>query len=288
MFVSELDDLEKELQKSVARINDLEKRVSDAQDEIYQSCEYRTMKKKAEMLENVEKEKHDLEKQLEKMCELEGKVKVLQKRVCEADSLEKEVRRLKCQCEGFKRVQEENYQLKAEKEQINKCLGELRAEREQLQKKLSELSKYIEECQKICCERNCLQIEVDHLREKAQQLEVIRIERDRLLLRIDELESLENELLQLVSFDHKSCRYVNAYILSQVEINQVTNREKDALRRQVCEYECIIADQEDELKTLITQVDHMSAAGENQQVFNLEKLTMDVSQYYTNPICNCC
>lgn len=120
---------------------------------------------------------------------------------------------------------------------------------------------------------------------KAKEAEVLKVERDRMKMRLDELAGIEAEYMKLLDktrgFDAiKSERdmYKKKYeellglececdiLRSQLERNKNVDKERDALQRQVRECECCIADQEDEIKRLVTHIDRISNNKDDQQV----------------------
>lgn len=57
-------------------------------------------------------------------------------------------------------------------------------------------------------------------------------------------------------------------MLCYMQVEQVKNVsiERDIARRQCCDLECILADQEDEIQALVSHVDRLSRGIDNQQV----------------------
>lgn len=120
---------------------------------------------------------------------------------------------------------------------------------------------------------------------RAKDAEVMKLERDRLKNRVDELAGIEQEYMALLDktrgFDQIKAErdmYKQKYeellglececdiLRSQVDKSKDASKERDALQRQVRECQCTIADQEDEIKRLVAHVDRLSDGKDDQQV----------------------
>lgn len=114
---------------------------------------------------------------------------------------------------------------------------------------------------------------------------MMQVERDRLQMRVDELAGMEAEYMKLLDktrgFDAIKAErdmYKQKYeellglececdmLRAQLENAKDVDKERDALQRQVRECECCIADQEDEIKRLVTHVDRLTNGRDDQQV----------------------
>lgn len=202
-----MENLEKELIESNKKVKELENKMLNVKNDILESDEYKKLLRKSDILDDVIKEKEELEKNLNKLNTTQSKIKNLQKRAGEADYLDEQLLKSKEHIEELEKCvlqyQNDTCNLKTEKDHLVTCLDNSRIEINDLLKKINEMNKYITDCQALCCERNCLQIEVERLRDKAQLAELLKVEKDRLMLRIEELESLEMEVLQLVIMTRK-------------------------------------------------------------------------------------
>lgn len=126
------------------------------------------------------------------------------------------------------------------------------------------------------------------LKSKAMEAEVLKVERDKLQMRVNELADIEAQYLKLLDktrgFDAmKSERdmYKQKYeellglececdiLKAHLENAKDIDKERDALQRQVRECECCIADQEDEIKRLITHIDRLTNGKDDHQVNKL-------------------
>lgn len=120
---------------------------------------------------------------------------------------------------------------------------------------------------------------------KAKEGEVVKLERDQLRMRVDQLANIEAQYMDLLDktrgFDaikNERDLYKQKYeellglececdiLRAQLETVKDIDKERDALQRQVRECECCIADQEDEIKRLVTHIDRLTNGKDDQQV----------------------
>lgn len=123
------------------------------------------------------------------------------------------------------------------------------------------------------------------MKSKGKEAEVLKVERDQLKMRVDQLADIEAKYMQLLDktrgFDaikNERDMYKQKYeemlglececdiLRAQLEGAKEINKERDALQRQVRDCECCIADQEDEIKRLVTHVDKLTNGKDDQQV----------------------
>lgn len=113
----------------------------------------------------------------------------------------------------------------------------------------------------------------------------MKLERDQLRMRVDQLANIEAQYMDLLDktrgFDalkNERDLYKQKYeellglececdiLRAQLENVKDIDKERDALQRQVRECECCIADQEDEIKRLVTHIDRLTNGKDDQQV----------------------
>lgn len=205
------------------------------------------------MLDDVMKERDSLHARLARMEGLDDEVRELKERANRADQCAKELEALRNELGDGRRASQD----KNQNDKLRKQASDLAAAEQELEK----------------------------LRYRAKEAEVLRIERDKLKERLDELAGLEEEYMDLLEklkalegieaerdmYKDKceellELEYEAEVLRAQVERARDILAERDALQRQLREYECCIADQEDEIKRLVSHIDRMTDGRDEQQV----------------------
>ncbi|KAF2879372.1 hypothetical protein ILUMI_26797 [Ignelater luminosus] len=243
--------------------------------------EIETFRKRSQMLDNVMDERNNLQKRLDKLKGMEGELKALKKKADRVDELERLLGVANEEATNVRRNSAFEIQnLKAQREASAAELETAKLEREQLRMKTTDMA--------------AVEEEVERLRYRAKEAEVLRMERDRLKVRIDELSAVEVEYMQLLDktrgFENIRAEremYKQKYeellglececdmLRAQVERFTELDREREALLRQIRDCECCIADQEDEIKRLVTHIDRLSQ-GSNQQQDRMQRALCDM------------
>lgn len=208
----------------------------------------------------------------------------LHARLARMEGLEDEVRDLKERANRADQLAKELDALRGELGQGRRASQDMQNERDSLRKQVSGLA--------------AAEQELEKLRYRAKEAEVLRIERDRLKERLDELAGLEEEYLDLLEklkalegieaerdmYKDKceellELEYEAEVLRAQVDRARDILAERDALQRQLREYECCIADQEDEIKRLVSHIDRMTDGRDEQQVIFIVFYNAQVWQY---------
>lgn len=199
--------------------------MSCVKEEVLQSQEINELRSKSILLDSIKSERDDLLCRLESMGEVEGQLKEAKALLNQSQLMESELTRLKLENSELRTLkckyecQNENLRLlKDEKDEINAYLECVRLERDEMREKLHEITTYVQDFNTLQCERKCMQAELDALRNRAQEAEVLKLERDRMNLRIEELEVIEMEVLQLVSFRMNIHKAIDVEYVMVVEL----------------------------------------------------------------------
>ncbi|XP_017775812.1 PREDICTED: LOW QUALITY PROTEIN: early endosome antigen 1-like [Nicrophorus vespilloides] len=235
----------------------------------------------------------------EQVAILNEKVDKLKEVTKERDRLQESVTRLETELQGYEGLSDEVESFKKK----SKMLDDVLEERESLHKRLSRMkgmedellelkrkAARVDELERLLAEMegkcgvDISEAELEALRLRAQEADVLRIERDRMKVKLDELGSMDDELKEL---ENKSksiealqnerdqlkdrCAELEAMLSDynnlkrQLDEAQAMNDERDAYLRKVRDCECVIADQEEEINRLVSHVDRLSKGQEKEQ-----------------------
>lgn len=294
---AELKKRLKDLRRKFAKLNEImddrdkcKRRVQQLEAELLKYGdlpeEIEIFRRRSQMLDNVVDERNNLQKRLDKLRGMEEELKTLKKKVDRVDELERLLDAANGEVTNIRRNSALEIQtLKSQKEASTVELENAKTERDMLIMKTTDMAAAVEE-------------EVERLRYKAKEAEVLRIERDRLKVRIDELSTVEAEYKKLLdktrgfeSLRAEKEMYKQKYeellglececdmLRAQVERFKQLDNEREALLRQIRDCECCIADQEDEIKRLVTHIDRLSQGSNQQQVIFYGILNIQVWQF---------
>lgn len=263
-----LDDLKRKVAKLNETIEERDKlraRCQQLENELLQygdlPQEIEVFRERSKILDNVIEERDSLHKRLKELEGLEDEVMELKKRADLADRLQKELDALRG------KLDTETRSRRASEEAV-RSLGDIGNERDMLLRQLE-----------------AMQQEMERLKYRANEADALRMERDRLKARVDELAAMETEYMELLNklrmfetIKAERDMYKSKYeellglececdiLRAQLANARQTDAERDALMRQVRECECCIADQEDEIRRLICHIDRLTLGNDEQQV----------------------
>ncbi|KAF7266369.1 hypothetical protein GWI33_020394 [Rhynchophorus ferrugineus] len=256
------------------------------------------LKDKLEILESLTKERdmlaervNYLEKELKQYKDVPDNVELLKNRSSMLDTVLEERDKLSLKVKSVKDMEQElaKYKLKAERvddlerELKNMSRGD-RSSGINIRKSKSMADNLEKELQNVTSERDAMSRRIDSMKKemenqkaKAMEAEMLRLERDRLQIKLNELSDLqiqhEDMINKMKIFDNIKAErdmYKQKYeevlemecqcemLKAQVDEARIIGRERDQLQKQVQDLETCICEQEDEIKNLVLQVDSIS------------------------------
>lgn len=117
--------IEQKLVEARARIEELEDLVNTARDSVICSAEYKALKSRSDQLDQVQKEKEELQRLLDCKCNLEDKLRMMKRRADDADDLERQIKSLKDEINELERFRKKAeflaQELRSIREENNCC-----------------------------------------------------------------------------------------------------------------------------------------------------------------------
>ncbi|XP_060518388.1 uncharacterized protein LOC132697113 [Cylas formicarius] len=254
----DLQDKLHDLERVTQERDDLKNKVCLLEQKLmqYQNLpdELGTIRSSTEMLDSVMKERDKLSQKIKQLKDMEKEVLKLRKKADRVDELERELR------SHSKLEKSSGTELKKSQsmyENLERELKNTKSERDAMAKRIENLKK-----------------EVDSNKSKIREAEMLRLERDGLQIKLNELNEIQAQfevvMEKLKTFDtikDERDMYKQKYeeilemecrcemLQSQVDEAHFMIRERDHLKKQVHDLETCICEQENEIKRLISQMD---------------------------------
>ncbi|KAJ8920804.1 hypothetical protein NQ315_004945 [Exocentrus adspersus] len=227
---------------------------------------------RSKMLDSALEERDKMSKKVDQMKGMEDELNQLRKRSSRVDELEEE---LKSFNRNDKNIGSELKKTKSRCCCLEKELQNVKMERDSMRTRIEYMKK-----------------EIETLRAKSKEAEIYKLERDKLQLKINEYSHMqvqyENLMLKCKCLENVAAEkevYKRKYeevvafesqgdvLRSQSEKARCVERERDALIKQVGDLECCICEQEEEIKKLVMQIDHLYRNKDENQCRMREALT---------------
>ncbi|KAJ8954424.1 hypothetical protein NQ318_011099 [Aromia moschata] len=259
--VKDLEETTKERDALASRVKKLEKELLQYQDLPDDIDVYRDRSK---MLDSALEERDKMNVKVEQMKDLENELNYLRKKAARVDELEQE---LKFYSKNDTNANIELRKTKSRCSCLERELQNVKMERDTMGKRIEHMKR-----------------EMDILRSKSKEAEMLKLERDRLQIKLNELSHVqvqqENLLLKCKCLENAAKErdtYKQKYdeilsmecqcemLRSQVDAARDLARERDGLVKQVKDLEACICEQECEIKNLVTQIDGMSRNKDEKQ-----------------------
>ncbi|CAG9835286.1 unnamed protein product [Diabrotica balteata] len=249
--VSELDDVNKDECEACnslkMKIKTLERRLAQCSNTIPEDFE---IFKNQSLLDNALAERDEMQKKIERIHELESQLDEYKKKAARTEDLENQLIRVQ-------REKTSNYDLRKVQSKcvcVQRELENVKAERDAILKRL-----------------DLMKEEMERLRAKAKEAEVLLIERDKLQIKVNGMSHVQNhnENLRLKckcleNAANERDMYKQKYeeqlnVDNQVEVEDSTKlkRDKELLKKQVGDLQSCIVEQDSEIKRLMEQIDSL-------------------------------
>ncbi|XP_050309863.1 myosin heavy chain, clone 203-like [Anthonomus grandis grandis] len=253
-----LEELTQERDTLADKVITLEKRLAQYKD-LPDNIE--ELKNKAKMLDSVMQERDNLSQKVKMMKSMEEELQKFRGKADRVDDLERELRRMS---KGDSNSGLELRKSQSRAGSLENELSNVKSEKDAMRKRIDSLKK-----------------ELDVQKAKATEAEMLRLERDRLQIKLNELSDIQSQSDEMLNkmkvFDNIKAErdmYKQKYedvldmeckcelLKAQVDEAKTVSRERDHLQKQVQDLEACICEQEDEIKSLVIQVDDMSRTRE--------------------------
>ncbi|XP_028139215.2 zinc finger CCCH domain-containing protein 13-like [Diabrotica virgifera virgifera] len=249
--VSELDDMNKDDCDSCislkTKIKILERRLAQCSKTVPEEFE---IFNNQSLLDNALAERDQMQKKMERIHELEAQLDECKKKAARTEELENQLMRLQ-------REQTTNYDLRKVQSKcvcVQRELENVKAERDAILKRL-----------------DLMKEEMERLRTKAKEAEVLLIERDKLQIKMNGMSNvqthnenlrikckcLENAANERDMYKRKYEEQLNLDTQVEVEDSAKLKRDKALLKKQVGDLQSCIVEQDGEIKRLMEQIDSL-------------------------------
>ncbi|KAJ8950847.1 hypothetical protein NQ314_007769 [Rhamnusium bicolor] len=248
--LNNLEDLTRERDSLANRVQKLEKELLQYRDLPEDVDVYRNRSK---MLDSALEERDKMGKKIEQIKDLENELNELRKKAARVDELEQE---LIYYSKSDRAAGIELSKTKSRCGCLERELQNVRMERDSMAKRIE-----------------CLKREVDNLKSKSKEAEILKLERDRLQIKLNELshmqvqhENLRLKCKCLESAANERDMYKHKYdeivsmecqcemLRSQVDAAREMTRERDSLMKQLKKKDCLIAASEEKLTAVQAQL----------------------------------
>ncbi|CAH1133765.1 unnamed protein product [Ceutorhynchus assimilis] len=254
-----VDDLTKEKDMLANKVHMLEKRLLQYED---LPDDLEMMKNRSDMLEAVMEERDELNQKIAAMKAMEEELNILRAKADRVDELERELKMMskedRSKVVQYKKSQSITGNLEVE-------LRNVKSERDAMQSRI-----------------NLMKKQLDEQKAKIKEGDFVRVERDRLQIKLNELADIQDEYDSMTNkmrvYDNVEAErdmYKQKYeevldmeckcemLKAQIDEARTVGREKEHLQKQVEDLQACICDQEDEIKELVTQVDNLARLKNN-------------------------
>nr|XP_023028983.1 intracellular protein transport protein USO1-like [Leptinotarsa decemlineata] len=251
--VARIEQLERERDELAHKLEILEQ---EAKEKMEVPEDYEIYKNRSDMLDKALAERDEMQKKVDKMKQLEMQLEELREKAERTDELEKTLKYYN------KNDRNTDYELKRtqskciclEKEQQN-----LRCERDSMCKRIEAMNNELESLRSKAKEAEMLKLERDRLQIKLNELSHVQVHNENLMLKCKCLENavLERDAYKLKYEEILGMECQCEMMKLQIEESRNMARERDALVKQVMDLESCIREQEEEIKRLVNQIDSL-------------------------------
>ncbi|XP_030749511.1 protein Daple-like [Sitophilus oryzae] len=296
-YCSKLKEVETENEKLKVELGS-RVALKDSEPDLIQQEKMDTLKEKLDHLEALTEERDALankvqllEKQLMQYENVPEDLELLKNRSDMLDTVLEERDKMSQKVKSLKEVESELMKYKQKAERVDELERELRnmskgdrSSGVDLKKSRSVADNLERELQNVMSERDAMakriesmKKEMDNQKAKVTEAEMMRLERDRLQIKLNELSDVQNQYEDMMNkmkiFDNIKAErdmYKQKYeevlemecrcemLKAQVDEARTIGRERDQLQRQVEDLEACICEQENEIRSLVIQVDSIT------------------------------
>ncbi|KAJ8979029.1 hypothetical protein NQ317_003132 [Molorchus minor] len=256
-----LEDIIRERDALADKVDRLEKELSKYQNlpddvEVYRD--------RSKMLDSALEERDRMNKKVDQMKDLENELNYLRKKAARVDELEQELK--------FYTKHDINSTIEMKKTKsrctcIERELQNVKMERDSMGKRMEHMRKEMDVLKSKSREAEILKVERDKLQIQLNELSHIQVQQENLLMKCKCLEGAAKERDQYKQkYDEILTMECQCEMLrSQVGQARDLARERDGLVKQVKDLETCICEQECEIKQLVSQIDDLSQNKDEKQ-----------------------